>query len=78
MSFTWKALCVVVLLCLYVYKYQPSIVRDPLKGFAVAAVLAVMLLATKMMVGTGGWNPYLAAFCIFTAAAILCMVPSAK
>ena len=64
---------VVVLLCLYVYKYQPSIVRDPLKGFAVAAVLAVMLLATKMMVGTGGWNPYLAAFCIFTTAAILCI-----
>lgn len=62
---------VVVLLCLYVHRYQPSVARNPLQGFAVAAVLALMLLLTRITVGAGGWNPHLAVFCVFTAAAAL-------
>ncbi len=62
---------VVVLLCLYVAKYQRSLAKDHWRAFSVAAVLALMLLATKAMVSTAQWNPHLSVFCILTASAIL-------
>ena len=62
---------VVVLLCLYVSKYEPAVLRSPLRGLAVATLLAAMLLLSKITIGTGGWNPYLAVFCVFSAGAIL-------
>ena len=62
---------VIVLLCLYVYKYEPSIVADHSRGCAVAASLALMLLVSKAMIGAGGWNFYLSVFAVFAAAAAL-------
>ena len=61
---------IVVLLCLYVSKYKPRVVKNHWRGLALAALLALMLLLGKVMVGLGGY-PYLAVFGIFLASAIL-------
>ena len=61
---------IVVLLCLYVSKYRPRVVKNHWRGAALAALLALMLLLGKVMVGLGGY-PYLAVFGIFLASAIL-------
>jgi len=62
---------VVVLLCLYVFKYERSVARDPWRGLSVVGVLTLMLLLTKAVVGMAGLNPYLAAFSVFAGAAVL-------
>ncbi len=65
---------VVVLLCLYVLKYRPRIVKNPLRGFSIAALLVLMLLYSKGTVGAGGLNPHLAVFGVLMAAVILAIV----
>ena len=62
---------VVVLLGLYVRKYQPRVVENFWRGFAMTALLAAMLLLNKAAVGTGELNRYLSVFAIFMASAIL-------
>ena len=62
---------VVVLLGLYVRKYQPRVVEHFWRGFAMTALLAAALLLNKVAIGTGGLNRYLAVFGIFMASAIL-------
>jgi len=43
---------VFLLACLYIYRYQRSILKSPLRSLAVAALLALMLLLAKVMVAS--------------------------
>ena len=71
-------LTVCVLLALYVTKYRPGIVENPWQELAVAALLALMLLATKVTIGMGGRNPYLAVAAVFLAATVLTIAYSQR
>ncbi len=62
---------VIFLLGLYIHKYQPRVVRNHWRGFAIAALIALMLALSKAVVVTGRMNPYLAVFGLFMASAIL-------
>jgi len=62
---------IVALLCLYVSKYRPRIVKNHWRGFAVVALLSLTLLLSKVTVGATAWNPYLSVFGIFIASVIL-------
>ena len=65
---------VVVFMCLYIYKYRPRVVKNPLRSFSIATLLALMLLYSKGTAVTGGMYPYLAVFGVFTGAVILAIV----
>jgi len=65
---------VVVLMALYIRKYRPRVVANPLRGFSIAALLTLMLLYTRLVVGAGLLNPYLAVFGVFVAAVVLTIV----
>ena len=62
---------VIFLLALYVVKYQPRVVTNHWRGFAIVALIALVLGLTKAAVGPGGLNPHLSVFGVFVAAAIL-------
>ncbi len=62
---------VVALLCLYVAKYSPRIVKNHWRGLAIAALILLVLLLSRVAVGAGRMNPYLSVFGIFVAAAML-------
>ncbi len=62
---------VIALLGLYISKYNPRIVKNHWRGLAVAALLGLILLVGKIVIGTGMMNPYLSVFGIFLAAAML-------
>jgi len=62
---------VVAFLCLYIAKYNPRVVKNHWRGLAVAALLALMLLLSKVLVGTSRLNPYSAVFGVFLASTIL-------
>lgn len=54
-------LLVVLLLCGYVAKYQPRVVRNHWRGAALATLVLLMLAVAKAMIVWAGWNPFLAA-----------------
>ena len=62
---------VIFLLGLYILKYQPRVVQNHWRGFAIAALTAVVLSLTKIVIAAGWSNPYLAVFGIFMASAML-------
>ncbi|MCK4624837.1 MAG: HDIG domain-containing protein, partial [Phycisphaerae bacterium] len=62
---------VVAMLCLYVAKYSPRIAKNHWRGFAIATLILLVLLLSRVVIGAGGMNPYLAVFGIFVAGAML-------
>ncbi len=61
---------VIAMLCLYVAKYSPRIVKNHWRAFAIATLILLVLLLTRVVIGAGGMNPYLSVFGIFVAAAM--------
>ncbi|HUS91493.1 MAG TPA: HDIG domain-containing protein [Phycisphaerae bacterium] len=62
---------VVLLLALYVAKYQPALVRDPRRAFALLIVLLLMLGLNKVLVAVLRVNPCASVLPVLLAAAVL-------
>jgi len=61
---------VVVLLGLYLYKYNPRIIKNHARAGSIALLLGLMLIACKFTI-VGKVNPYLSVFWIFLAATVM-------
>jgi len=59
-----------VLLATYIAHYQPRIVRNHWRGFAVGTVLLLMLLVAKISVAGTSWDPHIAVLGVLLAAII--------
>jgi putative nucleotidyltransferase with HDIG domain len=64
-------LLVTGLLGAYVVRYQPRIVREPLRAFTLAAVLVLMLGIAKIMSSVLEWNPHTVTLPVLMAAMVL-------
>ena len=64
-------LFVVALMSIYIARYQPRIVRKPLRALSIAIVLLLTLGATKLLCQTAALNPFVATLPVLTAAFIL-------
>ena len=61
----------VVLLCLYVGRYQPKLLQDRLRALGLLIVLLAMLAVNKLLAGALRLNPYVSVLPVLTAAAVL-------
>jgi len=64
-------LLVVVLLCLYVLRYEAVIVRDHWRGLAIVVTMLLMLGLNKTMVSVLGWNPHVAVLVVVMASFVM-------
>lgn len=62
---------IIAAMCLYVYRYQPRIVRNHWRGLAIVALMSLMLLGSKTMVLWVGWNPHTAVGVVLTFTLIM-------
>jgi hypothetical protein len=62
---------VILLLGMYVHKYQPRVMRNLWRCVAIAGLVVLVLALTKVMVGWLGLNPYFSVLGVFLAASIL-------
>ncbi len=67
-------LVVVTLMSLYIWRYQPRIVRNPLRALSIAVVILLALAGTKLLCQTASLNPFAATLPVLTAAFILAIV----
>ena len=64
-------LLICALLAAYVGRHQPRIVKDPVRGFVLTALLLLMLVLAKGMVVSLGWNEHVAVLPVLMAAVIV-------
>ena len=64
-------LLMTTLLCLYTYRYQQRIVRNPWRGLALGAILLMMIALSKAAVFALQLNVYSAMFAVMCAAILL-------
>jgi putative nucleotidyltransferase with HDIG domain len=63
-----------VLLCLYIGKYQPRLIRNHWRGLALAAVALLMLALARVMVSALTLHPYSAVAPVIAAALVMTIV----
>jgi len=64
-------LLVVVLLCLYMVRYEGAMVRDHWRGLAIVVTMLLMLGVNKTMVSVLGWNPHVAVLVVVMASFVM-------